>query len=181
MRPDLTAGDSLNFTVVQSTYPASAGWVLKYRLVPRAVGGAAISIVGTASGDDHLIQVAAATTAGWAAGIYGWSSWVEKLGEVYTLESGQLTIAPDPRTVAAGTDTRTAAQAALDAITATLQGKATTADWLYRINDREVRSYTIQELLALETKLRADVAAERRAAGLVDRTNSARRVAVRMA
>lgn len=180
MQQRLVAGDSLNFTTTVASYLASAGWVLKFRLVPRAAGGTAISLTSVASGDDHQTQVAAATTAAWAAGEYGWSSWVEKAGEVYTVESGQITITPDPRQVAGGTDLRSEAEAALDAVNAMLKGKAATAVMQYRINDREVRSYSIPELIQLRSMLLTLVGKERRAAGIADKTGSSRLIAVRI-
>jgi hypothetical protein len=179
MQTRLVAGDTLNFLTTVADYPASSGWVLKFRLVPRTAG-TAVTLSSTAEGDDHRTQATSTTTAAWAAGQYGWSSWVEKAGEVYTLESGQITIAPDPRTLAAGTDTRSEAEAALDAVNAMLKGKATNAVMLYRINDREVRSYSIPELVKLRSLLLTQVGQERRAAGIADKTGSSRLIAVRI-
>ena len=183
MQQSLAAGDTLSFSVTLADYPASAGWVLHYRLVPRA-GGSAISITGTASGDDHAVSVAAGTTATWAAGAYACGAWViNGAGERHSVasESGQITIAPDPATLAAGTDTRSSAQLALAAVQASLTGKATTATQRYKINNREVYSYTLAELIQLEKHLQLQVANEQKAAGLMNARGTARRIFVRAA
>jgi hypothetical protein len=70
-------GDTLAFTVTVPGYPASEGWTLKYRLIPRA-SGSAIGFGSTASGAEHVVNVPAATTAAWAAGEYNWAAYVER-------------------------------------------------------------------------------------------------------
>lgn len=62
-----TLGDTLSFTTSLADYPASAGWVLTYRLVPRDAGDI-IVLTCTASGADHLAAAAAAATTAWTAG-----------------------------------------------------------------------------------------------------------------
>ena len=52
-------------------YPASK-WTLTYYL--RKDGAAATSFSATADGDTHLVTIAAATTAGYAAGVYDFIS-----------------------------------------------------------------------------------------------------------
>ncbi len=179
MQQDLIAGDSLNFLTAGGDYPASAGWVLTYYLTPRSAGSN-ISIVASAEGDDHRVAVAASTTAGYAPGVYGWAARVDKAGERYTVERGQITIAANPATLAAGTDTRSASEVALANVQAYLQGQASSGVLRYRINGREIERYSLQELIKLEQKLVAAVAAERRAAGLSDGRGTVRRILTRM-
>ena len=59
----LVAGDTVTWQKTLSDYPASDGWVLSYRLI-NAAGN--IDITSSASGDDHLVSVAATATAGWS-------------------------------------------------------------------------------------------------------------------
>jgi hypothetical protein len=179
MQQDLIAGDSLNFLTAGGDYPASSGWELTYHLTPRGAGSN-ITITATAEGDDHRVAVAAATTANWTAGAYGWASRVSKAGEVYTLERGQITIAANPAAIAAGTDTRSAAEVALANVQAYLRGQATAGVLRYRINGREIERYSIEELVKLEQRLTNQVAADRRAAGLDDKRGTVRRILVRM-
>lgn len=173
----IAVGDTLNFATSAIGYAASDGWTLKYTLVPRTGGGAAISITSAADSDDaalHRVQVPAATTATWAAGAYSWQSWVEKATEKYTVATGTIELVADARGVATGPlDLRTAARVALDNVRALLHGKASSGTLSYQINGRELRSYAMAELLQLESKLQGDVrreeAAARTAAGLPSR------------
>lgn len=165
----LVAGDTLNFLATAVGYSAADGWVLNYRLVPRSAGASAIDIVSTAEGDDHRVQIAAATTASWTAGEYGWTSWVAKDGEKYTVQSGHITIKPDPRTAAAGADTRSQARKALDDARAALAAWSPTRK-RYRIGDREIEFQTAGDIIALISHWEAQVQREDRA----ERINSGR-------
>lgn len=166
MQAQLAAGTTLKFTVTLPDFLASAGWVLSYRLAPRA-SGAPINITGTASGTDHLISVAKAATAAWVAGDYAVAAWVDNGTDRYSIdsESGQITITPNPATLVAGTDQRSLAEIGLANVQALLQGKASSGTMDYTINGRQLRSYPLPDLLRLEAKLKGDVDRERVAAG----------------
>lgn len=132
MQSSLVIGDTLRFLKSAPAYPPADGWTMKIRLVPRA-GGSAQTLTATPEGSEYLFNVPPATTSQWTPGEYGWSSWVEKTGARYTLETGgQLTVLPDPASVAAGTDLRSRAQKALD------DARAALAAW-----KPTKRSYTI--------------------------------------
>lgn len=176
----LIAGDTLNFATTVADYPASASWVLKYRLIPRTSSNPAISFSSAADGDDHRVQIAAATTAGWAADNYTWNSWVELGAEKYTVDNGQVAILADPRLVAAGYDGRSAAQVGLDAVRAMLRGTASAGVQKYAIQGRSLERYSIEELISLESKLVAQVKAEQRAAALAAGLADNRKVLVRI-
>jgi hypothetical protein len=181
MQQQLIAGDTLNFATSVAQYLPADGWVLKFRLVPRTASEAAIALTSSADGTSHRVTVPAATTSGWAAGAYNWFSWVEKSGESYTVESGQLTILPDPRQAVAGLDSRSQAEQALDAINAKLAGTATAAVERYTINGKEIRYYPLADLIKLRSHFVQQVAIERKAAGLASSTGSVRRILVRTA
>ena len=180
MQETLIAGDTLNYRATAPAYTPEDGWSLMFRLVPRSAGAAAIDVVGIASDGGWLVQVLASDTAAWSAGTYGWSAWVDRAGEVYTIESGQLTVRANPRTAAPGADTRLQSEIDLEAIQATLRGKASSATLMYQINGRRMESYTLTELLKLEAKYKREVDADRAAAGLVPQYGSGpRRILVR--
>lgn len=143
-----TAGDTFTHTASLAAYPASSAWVGKLRLVPRAAGGAAIELTATASGDDHTFTASAATTTNWPAGDYTLVQWVEKAGEVRTTETGQLTVAANPRTIAVGTDTRSIARRTLADLIAARSTWATTQGRTrrYKIGDREREFASAAEL-----------------------------------
>ena len=118
----IVAGDTVSQDVAApkdtagETYPASAGWTLTYRLIPRLNTSAVITFDAVADGDNYTLAVAAATTAGWTSGIYSVSAYVTLGAESFTVEPAfqQVEILQDPRTAVAGFDGRTQAQKALD-------------------------------------------------------------------
>lgn len=177
--PPIIAGDTLNFQTSVSAYPASAGWTLKVRLIPRG-SGVATTIAATASGDDYLVQVPAGTTAAWTPGPCAVRAWVEKGAERYSLTAEETTIEADPATLAAGTDTRTAAEIALANVIAFIQKRGGDSVARYKINGREIERYPLADLIKLRQHLEAEVAAERRARGLEDPRGTARTILVRM-
>lgn len=167
MQNQIVAGETLNYRAVAPDYPASAGWVVTLYINPRA-GGTATSVVGTADADDHLLQVTAVTTANWAAGWWAWETWAALGGERYRLEHGQLQVVPGLIGAAAGTDTRSQAQRALD------DAKAALAAWTpttkrYRINGREMEFNGVADILQVishwENEVRREANAEAMAAG----------------
>jgi hypothetical protein len=170
----VNAGDTWRWTRSLADYPASAGWALSYTLINAS---AKITVNASASGDDHAVTVAAATTAGYAAGTYDWRARVSKAGEVYTVGEGRLTVRN--AFSAATFDARTHARKTLDAIEAVIEGRASSSTAEYTIAGRSLKHIPVADLLALRDKYRAEVlredAAAAVAAGLPDR----RRVFVR--
>lgn len=165
MQTTLYAGETLSYRASVSGYPATDGWALTL-VLGRRTGGAPITIASTPDGDAHLIQASATTTAAWAPAAYGWELWAAKGAERYRVEHGQLTVAPSLLGAAAGLDTRSDAERALDAVTALLAGKAAEGTEFLRVAGRELRSYPLLDLIRLQAKLRTEVNAERMAAGL---------------
>lgn len=106
----LQAGDSLTWRRSIPAYPASDGWVLRYRLVNAAT---TIDIIATADGDDHLVTIPAATSASYTAGDYTAVEYATRGAERATLGQTALTIKPDIPAMGAGFDARTPAQRAL--------------------------------------------------------------------
>ena len=183
MQDRIPLGDTLNFPTTVPDYLASDGWTLRYRLIPRTVGGAAIDLLAITdpdNADGYAVQESAATTAAWAAGEYSWASWVSKGAEVYSLGSGTCTLLPDPRTAVGGHDGRTSAAIALDNVTATLQGRATSAVLEYEIAGRRLKYIPVADLIALESKLQTAVAAEQRVVDMAKGYPDRRKVYVRM-
>jgi len=170
----VNAGDTVRWRRALPDYPASAGWVLTYTLLNAA---GRITITASAQGDDHLVNVPAGTTAGWAAGDYAWRAQVRKDGEVYTVGEGRITVKPSFG--ASTLDTRSRARQALDAVEAYLADPNNLSAAQYEIAGRSLRRHSLPELWAHRDRLRLEVLreeqAERLAAGLPDR----RRVFVR--
>lgn len=155
----VTAGDSLAWTVADSSYPAGDGWALSYSLLNAA---GRITFSGAADGDAHAIAVDAATTAGWTPGRYRMSRIATKGAERITLWSSYVDVLPDPET-AAPYDTRTHARRTLDAIEAWIEGRSL-AVASYRIADRQMQYIPIAELLQIRDRYRQEVRREDAAA-----------------
>lgn len=152
-------GAVLEFTTALPAYPASAGWVLNHRMVRKSDVGA-VSFSASASGDQHLTSVPAATTAAWVPGVYTWVSWVTRGSDVRDIATGETTLLPNPRTATGGLDLRSDAQQALDNVRAMLRGLASAGQRSYTINGRSLERYSMPELMQLESKLAGDVRRE---------------------
>jgi hypothetical protein len=185
MQASITLGDALNYPTSVPDYPATDGWELLTRLVPRpGFAGSAISISAVADSDDpslYRTSVGADVTAAWTAGQYSYECFVRKTstGERYSVDRGQITLAPDPLT-ATELDNRSAAEAALDAVTAALMGRATSVQKSYRIGEREVQFYEATELVSLRSQLVTQVKRERAATAMAKGLANPQRYAVRM-
>lgn len=172
-----TAGDT--FTRLRSwpAYPAGAGWVGKLRLIPRSTAGGAavIDLTATADGDAYRFTAAASATANWVAGAYALAEWVELAGAVHSTGTDELLLAPNPRSLAAGTDGRSLAVRTLADLIAARAQFATTQGRVasYKIGDRE-RTFRNpaelnQEIAYWENQVAAEQQANRLAQGLAPR------------
>ncbi len=163
----IIAGDTLKFQIALGDYSANEGWTLTYTLVNAAQR---ITFAAAADGSDHLVTVAATTTAAYAVGSYDWRAQVSKAGEVFTVRTGRVEVVS---AFAAATDGRSHVRKVLDAIEARLENRATSEVLEYEIAGRRLRYIPMADLLALRDKYRAELAREDAAAdvarGLPDR------------
>jgi len=182
----LIAGDSLDFTTSVASYPATDGWALVYVLVPRFTAPVQAPITLTASTfetSSYRVQVGPSITATWSPGVYSWSSYVTKTGSRVTLEQGsELTVAPDPATMAAGTDLRS------DSAKALANAKAALATYTasngaveeYAINGRRMRFRAAADIVALISHLQAEVLREQRTQAVAAGFSNPSRFGVRL-
>ena len=165
----LRLGDTATWSRSLADYPASAGWVLSYALVKT---GARITFSASASGDDHLVSVPAATTVGWTAGEYQWSARVTKAAEAYTVGSGSIELLVDFATQATGYDARSHARKTLEALEAWIENRDMGVAE-YEIAGRRLKAIPIGELLKLKSHdaqlVRSEQAATDLVAGLPNR------------
>lgn len=177
--PRVPAGQTFSLTVSESDYPATDGWSMRLILSP-VQSGTRVVLNSTASAADHLIEAAASATAGWVAGAHDWEVWALKGAEQHRVEGGRTVI--DAGLIVSETwqDKRTQAERNLDAIEATLAGKADTATQFYIIAGRQLQSYSLTELRLLRDDYRREVASERTAARLAAGLGDRRRLVVRM-
>ena len=200
----IVAGDTLSQDVCApkdtagETYPASAGWTLTHRLLPRDGTSSVITFDAVAAGDDYTLAVAAATTAGWAAGYYSVSAYVTLGAETYTVEPAftQVQILQNPRTAVAGYDARSQAEKALDdakraladaqarAANVGTTGSAVSGIVEYTIGERRFKyasaAEAVQSMIAAVSFWETELARERRAEAIRRGMADPRKVYVRM-
>jgi hypothetical protein len=157
----INAGDTVKWLVPLPQHPASEGWSVTYTLVN---GTNRITFAATPDGDDHLVNVPAATSGTWAAGTYEWRAQAAKAGEIYTVRFGRIVIHP---AFTAPVDARSQAVRMLEAVEAFIESRATSGPIAeYQIAGRSLRNIPIPELLTLRDRLRMDAAREQAAADL---------------
>ena len=127
------------------------------------------TVTGTAEGQGWRFTITAGTSAGFDAGTWYFQAVATATvgGAKTTLGAGQLTV--EPSLSYAGSpgafDGRSQAQKDLEAVQAAIRSLMTGgAVQEYRIGTRSLKRYELADLLALETKLKADVARENKAA-----------------
>lgn len=138
-------GDTVKWKRTLSSYLPSNGWTLKYSIK----GDANITeITSTQSGDSHMVELSAATTASFTAGNYWYQAYVEKGAERYTVDEGSIEIKNDLSAVSSSYDGRIHARKVLDALEATIENRATLDQQSYSINGRSLSRMTGDELIS---------------------------------
>lgn len=155
----IRAGDLVSWSKSLADYPANDGWTLVYTLIN---GSTKLTINASASGADHLVSVAAVTSAAYTAGSYSWMARVTKGAEIYTVDTGSMQILPN---LAALTtfDGRSHAKVMVEAIEAAIQGRASSVQLRMAINNRSIEYLSPTELIKWLSFYRAEVAKEAQA------------------
>ena len=167
---EIRAGDTIQWRDVEGVdnlgnTVSSAAYTLTYYLRFNAASEGA-TVVGTAYGTGWEFSIAAATSAGFDAGTWYWQAVATKTGSTITLGSGQLTVlaALSYSGTPAALDGRSQAQKDLDAVQAAIRAIVSGGVAKeYTIGNRSLKKYDLTDLLALETKLKADVNREQKA------------------
>jgi len=158
----VTAGDTLTWKKSLSDYPADSGWSLSYALLGSA---GKIAINASASGADHLVSVSATTSAGYAAGVYAWQSYVTHAtsGRVM-VGSGTIEVLANFAAISTATDTRSHAKTVLDAIEAIIEGRASTGDQELTIDGTRLVKMSVEQLIMLRLRYLREYRSELQAA-----------------
>ncbi len=167
----LTAGDTVAWTDVSTSDTlgnpvTSASWTLVYYLRTNTASEGA-TVTGTARPDDGWdFTITAATSAGFDAGTWYWQALATSGSDKLTLGAGTLEVKAS--LVYAGTpgafDGRTQAEKDLEAVQAAIRAIVSGgAVQQYSIGSRAITKMRMEDLLALESKLKAEVARERAA------------------
>ena len=171
----LTSGVTWKWKKTISDYPASE-WTLTYYL--RKDGATATSFSAAADGDTHLVTVAAATTAGYAAGVYDIIGVVVKAAEKYVVFDGIFEVLTNPATAGAY-DPRTHARRVLDLIEAAMEGRIPNGMESYTIGGRSINKIPLNQLRELYEKYAQDVRQEVQAERLANGRRSGKNIGVR--
>lgn len=166
----LVAGDTAKWAKHLPDYLPADGWSITYTWVNSAHRYTATTAADPDDGTRHLANIAPATTATWAAGVYEWRAQATNGTDVFTVASGTATVQP---AFNAATDARSHARKTLDAIEAYLENANNLAAAEYEIAGRRLKRHTLPELLAMRDRYRSEASreadAQRAAAGLPSR------------
>ena len=102
----------------------------------QGAGSTAISITVSESGDDYLVEVASATTAGYIDGTYSWSAYITRSSDSQRIQidSGDFVIKTNLATSSA--DPRTHSEKMVDYLESTLESLAQKLTTSYSVSDR---------------------------------------------
>jgi hypothetical protein len=150
----LVAGESVSWKWSDSDFPAPT-WELTYTLVK---SDTRIQIVASADGADHLVEIAKATTAAYTVGEYDWQAHVGNGTERYKVGAGIIEIVTDFAEEATGYDARSHAKIVLDALEASIEGRASKTQLEQAVAGVQVKHMTLME----QVKLRDNYAARYR-------------------
>lgn len=175
------SGDTVKWNEpATADYSSTASWVATFSL-KHADGNDALTVTGVADGAGGWnFTLTAVQTATLHASIHWWQLVVTKAGERYTLGTGDLAVQGDIPASGNHYDGRSQSQIDLDAVRAAMRARIAGGEVQeYSIGNRSLKKMPMADLIALETKLKADVARENRADRLAKGLNSGRSVFVR--
>lgn len=168
---EIRAGDTIQWKDVAGkdnlgNVVGSSDYTLKYYLRTNTASEGHTATATADGTQDWLTTISATDSAGFDAGDWYWQAVATKTGSTITLGSGQLKVLASLvySDTPGALDGRTQAQKDLDAVQAAirtiLDGGAVKE---YSIGNRNLKKYDLPDLLALETKLKAEVNREQRA------------------
>ena len=158
--------DDASTDVFGNAISSGNGWTLTYYLRTNHTHEGA-TVVGSAYSGGWEFTISQAISSGFDVGNWYWQAEATKGGEHVTLGSGQLTVLASLSYTGqpAAFDGRSQAQKDLESVQAAIRSLMSGgAVQEYRIGTRSLKRYELADLLALETKLKADVARENKAA-----------------
>lgn len=155
-------GDTIKWTRELPDYPSAGGWSLSYTFLSASEVRQVTAAPGATLGA-YDVHITPSTSAQWAPDIYQWVATVSRGSgeslEKYTLFNGTMRLLPNLSGLTS-LDARTHARKTLEAIEATIEGRATSATAEYQIAGRALKYIPIGELLTLRDRYKAEVARE---------------------
>jgi hypothetical protein len=176
------AGDTVKFNIPATPdYASNQSWVGTF-VLKHDSGNDALSITGVADGSGGWnFTLSTAQTAALTRDPHWFQLYVAKAGERFTLEQGSLTIIGNIGAAGNHYDGRSQAQIDLEAVQAEMRGRLNGGNGAqeYTIGNRSLKKIPMADLISLESKLKADVAREKRAERIAKGLDSGRAVYVR--
>ena len=159
----IVQGETLTFTKSLSDYLPADSWVLSYALV-NASGQ--ITFTASDNGDGtHLVDEAPATTAAYTVGTYKYQAKVTGGTDVFLVGEGSIEVETSFAAASSGYDDRSHVKKVLDALEATILGKASSDQLSYSIGNRSLSKMSPAELLdwrsRYEQEYQRELAAEK--------------------
>jgi hypothetical protein len=142
----------------------SSIWTLKTAI--RGVG-AGVVLTGSANGAGWKTSISMSQSNGLTAGTYYFTVYAQNDPTTptkrITLTQGRLTVKPDIAATNADYDGRSQTRKDLEAVQAAIRGVATANVQEYMIGNRSIKRIPLTELIALESKFKAEVIREQKA------------------
>lgn len=176
----IIAGDFTTWkrTDLGTDYPP-ASYALSYVARLEGSGTTSFTITASESGSDYIVALTSVTTAAYAAGTWHWQSYITRTSDSarITLDAGTFTVEANRST--ATTDPRSHAKIVLDAIEATIQGRASQDQMGYTIQGRTLQRTPLADLLLLRDRYAAEYKREQDAERLANGLPSRRKILTR--
>lgn len=152
---ELVIGDTWRWTRDYSDNPAPTWAVTFFFDSPSG----SFNVAATASGAMHAVTIAAATTGALKSGRYRYAARASNAGVLETVETGWLNVIQSAA-AAAKADHRSWARRALDAVQATIEGRASSDQQAMSIAGRSISRMTYPELRQMQIDLEGQVRTE---------------------
>jgi hypothetical protein len=160
----IVAGDRLTFkrTNLSTDYPV-ADYSLQYSARLEKSGSTEIAITAIVRDGEYVVEVGRLLTEVYAVGVYHWQAYIVRLADSERVTIDEGTWEVEPNRVTANTDPRGHVKKVLDAIEATIEGRASKDQESYSIQGRSLSRTPIADLILLRGKYKAEFVREQRA------------------
>ena len=175
------AGDTVKWNEpATADYSSTTGWAATFAL-RHATGNDALTVTGVADGAGGWNFTLTTTQTGQLhVNGHWWQIAVAKAAERYTIGTGTLEVKANIPAAGNTYDGRTQAQIDLDAVRAAMRARIAGGEVMeYSIGNRSLKKMPMPDLIALESKLKADVTREARADRIAQGLGGGRSVYVR--
>jgi len=160
----IVAGDRLTFkrTNLSTDYPV-ADYVLKYSARLEKSGSTEIAITAIVRDGEYIVEVGRLVTEGYAVGVYHWQAYIVRNSDSERVTVDEGTWEVEPNRVTSNVDPRGHVKKVLDAIEATIEGRASKDQESYSIQGRSLARTPIADLILLRGKYKVEYVQMQRA------------------